>query len=85
LTTITNVVPVVPESAIVDDGGRPVIFIQQAGESFLRRPVKLGIREGGLVQVLEGASPGERVVTRGAHLVRLSAMCSQVPAHGHVH
>jgi cobalt-zinc-cadmium efflux system membrane fusion protein len=85
LTTITNVVPVVPESAIVDDGGRPVIFIQQAGESFLRRPVKLGIREGGLVQVLEGASPGERVVTRGAHLVRLSAMSSQVPAHGHVH
>ena len=65
--------------------GRPVIFIQQAGETFLRRPVKLGIREGGLVQVLEGASPGERVVTRGAHLIRLSAMSSQVPSHGHVH
>jgi hypothetical protein len=25
------------------------------------------------------------VVTRGAHLIRLSAMSSQVPAHGHVH
>jgi len=85
LTTITNVVPVVPESAIVDDGGRPVIFIQEAGETFLRRLVKLGIREGGSVQVLEGVWPGERVVTRGAHLVRLSAMSSQVPAHGHVH
>jgi len=85
LTTTANVAPVVPESAIVDDGGRPVIFIQEAGETFLRRPVKLGIREGGSVQVLEGAWPGERVVTRGAHLVRLSAMSSQAPAHGHVH
>jgi cobalt-zinc-cadmium efflux system membrane fusion protein len=85
LTAVTNVVPVVPESALVDDGGRPVIFIQQAGETFLRRPVKLGVREGGVVQALEGVSPGERVVTRGAHLIRLSTMSSQVPAHGHVH
>lgn len=85
LTTATAVAPAVPESAIVDDGGRPVVFIQAAGETFLRRPVQLGIREGGYVQVLEGASRGERVVTRGAHLIRLSAMSNQVPAHGHVH
>ena len=85
LTETTGVAPVVAESALIDDGGRPVIFIQSAGETFLRRPVKLGIREGGFVQVLEGAWPGERVVTRGAHLIRLSAMSSQVPAHGHVH
>jgi len=85
LTTAASVAPVVPESALVDDGGRPVVFIQQAGETFLRRPVKLGIRQGGLVQALEGVVPGERVVTRGAHLIRLSAMSSQVPAHGHVH
>jgi multidrug efflux pump subunit AcrA (membrane-fusion protein) len=85
LTETAGVAPVVAESAVIDDGGRPVIFIQAAGETFLRRPVKLGIREGGLVQVLEGAWPGERVVTRGAHLIRLSAMSSQVPAHGHVH
>jgi Cu(I)/Ag(I) efflux system membrane fusion protein len=85
LTETADVAPVVAESAVIDDAGRPVIFIQAAGETFLRRPVKLGIREGGFVQVLEGAWPGERVVTRGAHLIRLSAMSSQVPAHGHVH
>jgi RND family efflux transporter MFP subunit len=84
-TTAGGLAPVVPESAIVDDGGRPVVFIQQAGETFSRRPVTLGIRQGGLVQALQGVFPGERVVTRGAHLVRLSAMSSQVPAHGHVH
>lgn len=85
LTKASGAAPAVPESALVDDGGRPVIFIQESGEAFLRRPVKLGIREGGYVQVLEGAFPGERVVTRGAHLIRLAAMSNQVPAHGHVH
>jgi membrane fusion protein, heavy metal efflux system len=85
LTRSSPIAPAVPDSALVDDGGRPVIFIQQSGEAFVRRPVKLGIREGGFVQVLEGAFPGERVVTRGAHLIRLAAMSNQVPAHGHVH
>lgn len=85
LTRSSNLAPAVPESALVDDGGRPVIFIQVSGEAFVRRPAKLGIREGGFVQVLEGAFPGERVVTKGAHLIRLAAMSNQVPAHGHVH
>lgn len=75
----------IPESAIVDDGGRPIVFVQQSGEAFLRRPVKLGERSGGWVRALEGVTPGERVVTKGAHLIRLAAMSNQVPAHGHVH
>ena len=77
--------PAVPESAIVDDGGRPVVFVQLEGEKFARRPVTLGNRESGYVQVLEGVRPGERVVTRGAYLIRLAAMSNQIPAHGHVH
>jgi membrane fusion protein, heavy metal efflux system len=85
LTSAAKAVPVVPESAIVDDGGRPIVFVQAAGESFARKPVRLGIREGGQVQVLEGLAGGERVVTRGAYLIRLASMSSQVPAHGHVH
>ena len=77
--------PSIPESAIVDDAGRPVVFVQVAGESFQRRPIGLGSAEGGYRQVLEGVKPGERVVTRGAYLIRLSALSSQIPAHGHVH
>jgi membrane fusion protein, heavy metal efflux system len=45
---------VVAEAAIIDDAGRPVVFVQKGGETFLRRPVKLGVRNGGIVQVLEG-------------------------------
>ena len=77
--------PAVPGSAVVDDGGRPVVFVQIAGESFVRRPVRLGFRESGYLQVLEGLQPGERVVTLGAYLVRLAALSTQIPAHGHVH
>jgi multidrug efflux pump subunit AcrA (membrane-fusion protein) len=47
--------------------------------------VTLGIRNRGLVQVLEGVNVGDRVVTKGAYLIRLSTMSSAVPAHGHVH
>jgi cobalt-zinc-cadmium efflux system membrane fusion protein len=85
LFTPAGAMATVPESAIIDDGGRPVVFVQQAGETFLRRPVKLGVCNSGMVQVVEGVSPGDRVVTKGAYLVRLSTMSSSVPAHGHVH
>ncbi len=77
--------PAVPDSAVVDDGGRPVVFVQTTGESFARRPVRLGVREAGYVHVLEGLELGERVVTLGAYLVRLAALSTQIPAHGHVH
>jgi cobalt-zinc-cadmium efflux system membrane fusion protein len=85
LLTSAGKTPVVPESAIIDDAGRPVVFVQTAGETFLRRPIKLGVRNGGMVQVQEGLQAGDRVVTKGAYLIRLSTMSSAVPAHGHVH
>ncbi|MBI4443817.1 MAG: efflux RND transporter periplasmic adaptor subunit [Acidobacteria bacterium] len=75
----------VPEGAVIDDGGRPVVFVQVAGESFARRPVRLGARASGYVQVLEGVRAGERIVSRGAYLIRLAALSPQIPAHGHVH
>lgn len=85
LLTASTKSTVVPEAAIIDDAGRPVVFVQRAGETFSRRPVKLGVRNSGLVQVLEGVAPGDRIVTKGAYLIRLSTMSSAVPAHGHVH
>jgi cobalt-zinc-cadmium efflux system membrane fusion protein len=84
-TSANTTAPAVRESALVDDGGRPVIFVQLAGETFARRPVTLGNREGAYVQVTSGVKTGERVVTKGAYLIRLAALSTQIPAHGHVH
>ena len=77
--------PVVPASALVDDAGRPIVFVQREGEAFERRPVTLGARSGNVVQVTSGVKAGERVVTTGAYLVRLASLSTQVPSHGHVH
>lgn len=76
----------IPANAVVDDGGQTIVFVQTGGESFERRPVKVGsLREGGFVQLVGGVEAGERIVTRGAHLVRLAALSPQTPGHGHVH
>jgi cobalt-zinc-cadmium efflux system membrane fusion protein len=76
----------VPADAVLDDAGQTIVFVQAGGESFERRPVRLGpAREAGFVEVVEGLDEGERVVGRGAHLVRLAALSPQTPGHGHVH
>jgi len=75
----------VPRSAIVDDRGRDTLFVQAGGESFERRTVTLGARDGELVEVISGLQPGERMVTRGAYSVLLAGSSGAVPAHGHAH
>jgi membrane fusion protein, heavy metal efflux system len=77
--------PVVPAAAVVDDAGRPIVFVQREGETFERRAVTLGPRSGDVVQITEGVKSGDRVVTKGAYLVRLASLSTSVPAHGHVH
>jgi len=77
--------PVVPAAAVVDDAGQPIVFVQREGETFERRAVTLGPRTGDLVQIVEGIQVGDRVVTKGAYLVRLASLSTSVPAHGHVH
>ena len=85
LMDATGARPVVPPSAVVDDAGRPIVFVQREGETFERRAVTLGPRSGDLVQITEGVKTGDRVVTKGAYLVRLASLSTSVPAHGHVH
>jgi len=77
--------PTVPVSSVVEEGGLDVVYVQITGESFERRVVRLGIRDREFVRILEGLEPDERVVTRGAYLVRLAASSSAIPAHGHAH
>jgi RND family efflux transporter MFP subunit len=75
----------IPTAAIVEEDGRPIAFVQAGGETFQKRDLTLGIREGNWVQVRAGITEGERVVTKGAYAVRLASVSSAIPAHGHVH
>lgn len=75
----------VPASAVVDDNGLPVVFVQSGGESFERRPVRVGARQGDWVEIVDGLEAGRRVVTRGAYLVKLAAAKTGEIGHGHAH
>jgi multidrug efflux pump subunit AcrA (membrane-fusion protein) len=74
-----------PVSALIDEAGQDVIYVMTGGESFERRVVRLGIRDGDYVQVESGIEAGERIVTRGAYLVRLAAASPAEAGHGHAH
>lgn len=75
---------VVPASAVVDDGGVPVVFLQLAGEDFQRQTVTVLGRQGDQVLV-DGLAPGQRLVTRGGDAIRRSSLMASGEAHGHVH
>lgn len=75
----------VPNSALLEEAGQVVAYVQTGGESFDRRILRLGIRDGDYQQVLSGLKVGERVVTKGAYQVRLAGSATSVPDHGHAH
>jgi RND family efflux transporter MFP subunit len=75
----------VPASAVVDDAGQAVLFVQKGGERFERRPVTPGLRDGDWIAIPSGLAAGERVVTRGAWQVRLAASAPAQAGHGHTH
>ena len=74
-----------PESAVLDENGKPTVFVMEGGESFFKRAVRTGVRSGGHVQVLEGVKEGDRVVSRGAYELKLSTATGAIPEHGHQH
>jgi membrane fusion protein, heavy metal efflux system len=75
----------VPETAVVDDAGKPTVFVMEGGESFFKRVIRPGIRSAGFVQVLEGVAAGERVVSSGAYELKLSTATGAIPEHAHQH
>lgn len=76
--------PVLPSDAVLDDGGRHLVFIQVEEGSFEPRHVTLGIRTDGFVEVLAGLQTGEEVVTRGNFQLK-SKLYEAVLEAGHVH
>lgn len=55
----------VPATAIVRQGTRSFVFVQDADGSFRRQPVELGPRDDQLVSVTQGLMPGENVAVAG--------------------
>ncbi|HEX8225993.1 MAG TPA: efflux RND transporter periplasmic adaptor subunit [Allosphingosinicella sp.] len=75
----------VPASAVINENGQNVVYVQVEGEAFERRLVQLGIRSGDFVEIRGDVRPGERVVTVGATSVRAAAASPASFGEGHAH
>ena len=67
------------------EAGRPYVFVQEGGEQFARRFVEIASKDGDVIGLRSGVTPGERVVTVGAYEVQLASAAKGLPAEGHVH
>lgn len=59
----------VPVSAVLDTGVRQVVIVDKGDGRFEPRPVKLGMRGEGYVEVTDGVAEGEQVVTTANFLI----------------
>ena len=59
----------VPDSAVLDTGTRQLVLVQRSEGAFEPRPVKLGMRSDGYIEVTDGIQAGESVVVSANFLI----------------
>lgn len=85
-TTSNDRALVIPNTGIVEEMGNYFAFVQLTPESFEKRLITIGATDGRHTEVTSGLRAGERVVTRGAAIVRLAQGSAALDPHaGHVH
>ena len=76
----------IPNQAIIEEQGRYSIFVQVTPELFEKREIKTGQTDGIRTEVISGLADNERIVTKGAVMIRLAQSTGALDAHsGHVH
>ncbi len=65
-----NPVLVLPKEAVMEVGGQEFVFVQTTDGRYVRRPVVTGLASGEVIQIRQGVQVGERVVVKGALLLK---------------
>ncbi|MCP4454134.1 MAG: efflux RND transporter periplasmic adaptor subunit [Planctomycetes bacterium] len=60
----------VPQTAVLSDEGQAFVFVPLGQDLWIRRDVDVGAVRQGQVQILQGLSQGETLVTRGAFMFK---------------
>ena len=71
-----------PIEAVQRVDGEPVVFVQTGPATFERRDVTLGSTAGGVVEVLSGLAPGDRIVSNGSFYLKTALLHDRI---GHAH
>jgi RND family efflux transporter MFP subunit len=85
ITLNSTLSSVIPLTSIIEEQGSAYVYVQKQGAGFTKRAVTLGESDGLNTVITSGLSAGERVVTRGALLLKAASMSSAMPAHAHEH
>ena len=73
ITGEASTAPAVPQEAIVYEGERARVWVAGDGDTLALREIRTGRTSDGLVEVLAGLSPGEKVVTSGTVFIDRAA------------
>jgi len=87
LKSLTNAQALtVPNAALLEEQGVYYIYVQVNPELFEKREVKIGGTDGLNTEVLNGITSKDRIVTKGAMMIKLAQATGTLDAHsGHVH
>ena len=81
-----SLVLTVANGALIEEMGNFFVFVQLTPELFEKREIQKGSTDGYRTAVLGGVEAGERVVSKGAVLVKLAQASGALDPHaGHVH
>lgn len=76
----------VPNQALLEEQGNYYVWVQVTPELFEKREVFIGGSDGINTEIIKGITANERIVTKGAMLIKLAQATGALDAHsGHVH
>ena len=58
----------IPESAVLDDGGKKIVFVSENG-GYKKQAVIEGIQGNGRVEIIDGLKAGDKLVVKGNYLL----------------
>jgi membrane fusion protein, heavy metal efflux system len=60
----------IPKEAVVEVDGKYFVYLVESPDKYVKREVRVSNVSSDMVRVLQGLSPGQRIVTKGAVLVK---------------
>lgn len=61
---------VVPADAVINENGKYYVFIQTGDTSFEKKDVRIGIKNGNMMEITEGLKEKDKVVVKGAFYLK---------------
>lgn len=80
LTSSSDRTVIVPQSALQTVSGTPVVFVKSSADVFEARPVRLGGKRNGHVEIMTGLKPQEPIAVEGSFALKSQFLISRLGA-----